>query len=669
MAYYTANKPDLKKEVRYLNKDFGNFRSDLIEFAKTYFPNNYNDFNEASPGMMFIEMAAYVGDVLSYYIDNQFKESLLAFAEERKTLFALAQTFGYKPRLSSPSQGELDVFQLVPAVGGSGDVQPDMRYALNIKGGVEVQSTTTGTIYRTLDDVNFKFSSSYSPMSIDIYEKSSATSLPTKYLLKKKVQVESGAITEDQFSFNAATKFDRIKLSNSDVINIISVTDSDSNKWYEVDSLAQETVFQDVENNSANDSRLNQYKDDAPYLLKLVRTPRRFVKYIREDGFTEMRFGAGVSNNPDEEIIPNPDTVGSALPGGVNNLQNSFDPSNFLKTRAYGLAPSNTTLTVRYSYGGGIKDNAPQDDINQINSVSYAIEDATLDSTQVQSAKDSVGINNPNPTKGGMGAETVEEVRENTKAFFQAQNRAITKEDYIARVYALPPKYGNISKAYIVQDDQLNETPQAEGANYFIKEEDIGKKISALSSRIPNPLALNLYVLGLDQNNYLTKLNRAVKENIKTYFRQFRSLTDAINIKDAWVINIGVKFAILTKSSYNKNEVVLRCVDKIKTFFDVDKWQLNQPIILSDIAYQLSLVEGVASVIPPADDNPNKLPVLITNKFKKSEGYSGNLYDIEDATVDGIVYPSLDPAVFEVKYPNADIQGRVVGTNVGMTTY
>jgi hypothetical protein len=268
-----------------------------------------------------------------------------------------------------------------------------------------------------------------------------------------------------------------------------------------------------------------------------------------------------------------------------------------------------------------------------------------------------------------MGPESVEEIRENTKAYFQAQNRAITKEDYIARVYTLPSKYGNVAKCYVVQDDQLNQSADAQAEEYVVTEADLGKPISVISTRIPNPLAINLYTLGLDQNNHMTKLNRAVKENIKTYIGRFRSLTDAVNIKDGWIINIGVKFSVLTKTNYNKNEVVLRCIEQVKTFLDIDRWQINQPIILNDLAYQLTLVDGVASVVPPEQDNPDKLPVLLTNKFKKSEGYSGNLYDIQGATIDGIVYPSMDPSIFEVKYPNTDIEGKVVGTNIGTTTY
>ena len=183
------------------------------------------------------------------------------------------------------------------------------------------------------------------------------------------------------------------------------------------------------------------------------------------------------------------------------------------------------------------------------------------------------------------------------------------------------------------------------------------------ASRIPNPLALNMYVLGYDSKKKLTNVNQAVKENLQTYLGQYRMVTDAINIKNAYVINIGVKFSLMTRPTFNKNEVLLRAIETVKTFFNIDRWQVNQPIILSDLVYQLSLVDGVATIVPPVEDNIQSLPIIITNKYKTANGYSGNLYDIDTATKNGIIYPSLDPSIFELKYPGIDIEGRVVGDN------
>ena len=655
----TSTKKNMVKQVNYLNKDFSDFRDNLIEFAKVYFPNTYNDFNESSPGMMFIEMAAYVGDVLSYYIDAQFRESLLAYAEEKRNVYNIAQSFGYKPNVTSPSSVVLDVFQTVPAL----NEKPDERYALNVKAGTQVISTSTGTTFRTLEDVNFKFSSSYDPRDITIFE--SEDNIPTKYLLKKKVKAESGNIVEETFTFGAAEKYGQIKLSNPKVIEIISCTDSDGNTWSEVDSLARDTVFTDIENNATNDPTSVVNREVSPYILKLNKTSRRFTRYIDQNDSSILRFGAGVSDNADEEIIPNPSMVGSTLPGSPSFLTKAFDPSNFLKTKAFGLAPSNTTLTIKYSYGGGIDDNVNVNDVSSISSISYEIQDDLLSTTSVQESKDSVSFTNPLPATGGSAGESVREVRENALAYFQAQSRAVTKEDYIVRAYSLPAKYGNIAKVHLVQDDQLNKSTGFDELERVVTQDDVDNKrtIKSLQVRTHKPLAMNMYTLGFDSNKKLTNLNQTVKENLKTYLSQYRLVTDAVNIKDAYVINIAVNFAILTKSEFAKNDVLLRCVAAVKDFFDIDRWQIGQPIVLSDIAYELSLVDGVASVVPPIDSDT---VIKIENKYKAGEGYSGNFYDIKNSLIDGVLYPALDPSIFEVKFPNADIKGKVVGDNLGI---
>ena len=660
MAYRSNKTGKVSKEVRYLNKDFSQIRNNLIEFSKQYYPNTYKDFNESSPGMMFIEMASYVGDVMSYYVDSQFKESLLGYSEELRTLYSMAQTFGYKPRLTAPSQVTLDIFQLVPAKGEFSNVdnttiEPDYDYALNIPAGARVE-TSDGVTFRTIQGCDFRYDNTTSSPRVTTVFETDTNESPTFYLLKKQVQAQSGAVTSEDFTFTNAKKYSRVKLSNTNIIDVISVVDSDGNNWNEVDSLAQDTVFDEVENNSNNDSELAQYSDDVPYLLKLKRVSRRFTTYRRPDGKTELRFGAGVSDNADEDIIPNPDNVGSNLPDSPSKIYETFDPSNFLKTKTYGLAPSNTTLTISYQFGGGVQDNVGVDEINKISSITLEIDSTNLSQSTLDTVKQSVRISNPEASSGGLGAESVEELRENIKAFFQAQGRAVTKEDYIIRTYALPDKYGNIAKAYIVQDDQLSGTPQS---SYTITQDDVGKPLSEIQTRIPNPLALNLYVLGYNSNRKLSIVNDAVKENLKTYLRRFRPITDAINIKNGYIINIGVDYKIITKSNFVQEQVLGLVNERVSEFFNIDNWQINQPIVLSDLGYEISLVDGVASVTD----------INIVNKYRTSEGYSGNGYDVGGALKNGILYPSLDPSIFEVKFPLKDIRGEVVGTNTNQGGY
>ena len=658
----TSVKKNVIKPVNYLNKDFSDFRDNLIEFAKQYFPNTYNDFNEASPGMMFIEMAAYVGDVLSYYIDSQFRETLLAYAEEKRNVYSIAQSFGYKPKTTTPANVVLDVFQTIPALNG----EPDYRYALNVKAGATIKSTTTGKTFRTIEDANFKFNSQFEPRVTTIFESNGGT--PTKYLLKKQVRAESGEVATEFFTFGTAQKYSQIRLSNTDVIHIISCIDDDGNNWYEVDSLARDTIFTDVENNSSTDPTSVTNREVSPYLLKLRKVPKRFTTFIDENENTFLRFGAGVSDNPDEEIIPNPDNVGSNLPGSPSFLNKAFDPSNFLKTKAFGQAPSNTTLTIKYSYGGGIDDNVSSGDITELTTAQFDIQAENLVGSLVAEAENSVSFTNPNPSSGGSAGQSIREVRDSALAYYQSQQRAVTREDYMVRAYSLPARYGNIAKVHLVQDDQLNTKSAIDDLDRAVTQDDVDNKrtIRSLQARVPNPLALNMYTLGYNSNKVLEPLSQTVKENLKNYLSEYRLVTDAINIKDAYIIDIAIDFAILTKVGFNKNDVLLRCVAAIKDFFNIDNWQIGQPIVTADIVYELSLVEGVAAVTKPLESSSDS-QIVITNKFKRADGYSGNTYDIQSATINGTIYPALDPSIFQVRFPNTDIRGKVVGDNLGIT--
>ena len=643
MSDYNTNKKIVKKEISYLGRDFSSIRQNLIEFAKTYFPNQYNDFNESSPGMMFVEMTSYVGDVLNYYVDNQYKETLLNYAEEKKNVYDIAQSYGYKPKTAVPSSVELEVTQTVPAKSdGSGGYIADLDYAGVLSTGAVVTSET-GVDFTLLDEVNFKVSSSLDPMSVEIVTPSSGN-IPTDFILKKNVVAQSGTTVEQTFTFNNAKKFDKVTLGNKGVSEIVSITDSNNNTWYEVPFLAQDTVFQSIENTSLNEPTLSSHQNDTPYMLKLIKSSRRFITRVTADDKTEVRFGAGVSDNPDEVIIPNPDNVGSALGFGVSRLDESFDPSNFMKTKTYGLAPANTTLTIKYRYGGEVEHNVRANSINSAKDVTFTIDSGNLNSGLVQTAQDSLSFNNVLPATGGASKETLIDIKQNALSMLNTQNRAVTRQDYITRIYSLPQKFGNIAKAYVVQDE----------VNQMNEQNDDATPIS-------NPLALNMYLLGYDSQKKLTTINDAVKNNLKTYLSQYRILTDAINLKSAYVINIGVKFSIITNRGFNKSEVLFNCVQAVKRHFDVSKWQINQPIVLSDIANEISLVDGVASIVPPESGNPDKQLILIENKATISQGYSGNVYDVEKASRNGIIYPSLDPSIFEVKYPNQDILGKVVG--------
>ena len=619
----------VKKDVRYLNKDFGQFRANLIEFAKNYFPDTYNDFNETSPGMMFIEMASYVGDVLSYYTDNQLKESFLNTAASKPNVLALAANVGYKTKNTIPATVMLDVFQLLPAKATPNGKEPDWSYALTLKENMIARDDASNAEFRTLSLVNFSTSSSFDPTEVSIYQINSIDNTPEYYLLKKSVKAIAGTIKSKTFTFGAAKRFDKILINDTDIIDVISITDSDNNTWTEVPFLAQDMVFETIANTVQNDPELSQYTS-VPYLLKLKKTAYRFITKFRSDKNLEIQFGPGISDNDDEEIIPNPDNVGSGLNGLQTQFDHPIDPSNFMYTKTYGLAPSNTTLTVKYTTGGGVKSNVPAFSLKTVANIEYQIDSQALDIALLNQVKASVACTNPTPAIGGKSEETIEEIRQNAMANFATQQRSITAQDYIIRAYSMPSRFGSVAKAYVIQDQQLNPDNDHE--------------------MIPNPLAINLYTLGYDGNGNLTGLNPAVKENLKTYISQYRILTDAVNIKTAYVINIGVKFEIITLPEYNSNEVLLMCIDKLKTIFNSKQWQINQPIVMSKLYTELDRVEGVQSVTS----------IDIANLYDATQGYSGNVYDIAAATKAGVIYPSLDPSIFEIKFPNTDIIGKVI---------
>jgi hypothetical protein len=621
----------IQKDIRYSNRDFNSLKKSLIDFSKNYFPDTYQDFNETSPGMLFLEMAAYVGDVLSFYTDVTLQESMILFANERQNILNIAHSLGYSPKNRVAANTVLDVFQVLPAKKVGTEIVPDYDYAMAIEPGMRVSPTTDGTItFRTIDYIDFKSSSSFDPTEVTPYEIDNTTGEVTFWLLRKQAKAISGTIRSTTFSAGDPKPYDKFTIEETDIIEILYAIDTEGNKWEHVPNLAQDTLFEPVLNIPRNDKQLSKYRSETPYLLKLRKVPRRFTSRQMANGNVEIQFGAGISDVDDELLIPNPDLVGGSLPMTNPNLSINIDPSNFLYTKTYGLAPNNTTLTFFYTIGGGTEDNVPSEVLNNVLNRIVVLDPTGLDPVLYGQIVSSLAVTNPRPATGGKFQEDIQEIRQNAVASFAAQNRAVTKEDYIIRAYSLPSKYGSIAKAYITKDTQLT------------------KDSIFNSDRVQNDLALNFYVLGYDVNGKLTTVNNATKENLKNYLNWYRILTDAINIRDAYIINIGVNFDIITLPDQNSNQVVLRCIDRLKQYFDVNKWQINQPIVISNIYTELDRVPGVQTVVN----------VKIRNLFDTNLGYSPHAYNIEQATKDGVLFPSLDPSIFEIKYPNNDIVGR-----------
>jgi hypothetical protein len=623
---------EVTKNISYLGKDFNKFRKNLIDFTKQYFPNTYSDFNESDPGTMLLELSAYVGDVLSYYADNNLQESLLDYANEKSNVYDLARTLGYVAKNAVPAYVDLDVYQLVPSIGTGDNVRPDYTYALTIRPGMRVLQEAGPAAFRTIDSIDFAVSSSFNPTDVTIYETDDTTNLPIYYLLKKSSRAVSGTVKTATFTFDSPVPYDKIVLPDTKIIDVISIEESDGDNWYQVPYLGQDTLFEEVPNLIENDPELSQYRNDVPSLLKLRKTAKRFVTRLRSDNKLEIQFGPGISDNNDEEVIPNPENVGNGLAGFRRPIDVDIDPSNFLYTRAYGQAPANTTLTVTYSVGNGISDNVEANTIKKIDFVEFIDNpNSNLSGATVNFVKRSLAVDNTNPAIGAKPADSLIDIKTTAVTNFATQNRSVTLEDYIIRCYSMPAKFGSVAKAYIVPDDQLTQQ-------------------QVIQENSPNPFAMNLYLLGYNENKQLVTLNQAIKENLQTYLGYYRILTDAINITDAFIINLSLNFQITVLANYNSNEVLINCISNLKDYFNIDRWQINQPIIKSEVINVITNTPGVQ----------NTVSVTMTNKFDADQGYSGNQYDLEASTRNGIVYPSLDPSIFEIKFPNSDITGQVI---------
>ena len=612
----------IRRNIQYINKDFTELRASLINYARTYFPTTYNDFTPSSPGMMFMEMAAYVGDVLSFYLDNQIQETYLQYARQTNNQYELAYMFGYKPNVTQVSTVDLDFYQQVPA----NSLAPDFNYSLFIPANTIVTSIASGsTSFIIQDPIDFSVSSSGDPTEVTVYSVDGSGN-PTFFLLRKSRKAISSTINTTTFTFGIPEQFSTVELTANSIVGILDIFDSDGNQWYEVDYLAQDAIFDSIKNTNTNDPNLSQYSGDTPYLLQLKGVQRRFATRFLNSTTLQLQFGAGTSADTDEEILPNPDNVGLGLPFEIDKLTTAYAPSNFIFTKTYGIAPSNTTLTVRYLTGGGVGSNSPANTITSITSGTPTFINTNLTANTANYVFNSLAVNNLTAADGGGDGDTIEEIRQNSSANFATQLRNVTQDDYLVRALSMPAKFGVISKAYI----------------------EPTKAQSAASGQAAS--ILDLYVLSFDVDSKLRTASQALKQNLSTYLSQYRMVNDSISIKDAFIINIGVNFDIIVLPNYNSNEVLTKCILALQDFFAIKNWQINEPIVLRDLYVVLDNIEGVQTV----------KNITISNKVGVNLGYSEFAYDVAGATLSGTVYPSLDPMIFEVKYPNQDIQGRVV---------
>tara|TARA_B100000787_G_scaffold163701_1_gene145623 strand:+ start:422 stop:2266 length:1845 start_codon:yes stop_codon:yes gene_type:complete len=609
----------VNRNINYINKDFSQYRNQLINYSQTYFPTTYTDFSTTSPGMMFIEQAAYVGDVLSFYLDNQIQENYLQYARQTNNLYDMAYMYGYKPKTTGLATTTVDVYQQVPRKLVGGIAEPDYDYALYVNANTQI-STRTGTsqTFTIEDPIDFNVSSSSNPTTVTIAQVSGG--VPDYYLLKKSARAFSGKIVSKTFTFGAPVEFATVNIDGAQIASIIDVIDTDGNNWYEVDYLGQDLVFDSIRNTNLNDP--NTYLDtDAPYLLQTKSVQNRFATRVLTNQRLQLQFGAGSPATTTETVIPNPFNVGLGLPFGQDKLTTAYSPTNFIFTNTYGTTPTNTSLTVRYLTGGGVTSNILANSLNNVNTSTIQFNDGSLNQVTAQYVFNSIAANNPVAASGGKDGDTIEEIRQNAISNFSTQLRNVTQDDYLVRSLSMPGKFGIISKAF-------TQKPEADEAS----------------------TTLDIYVLSQNNLSQLTTASTTLKNNLKTYLNEYRMIGDTISIKDAFIINFAIDFEIITYPNYNNNQVLQRCIGALQNYFKLDMWQVNQPIITPDLFVLLDAIDGVQTV----------KQINFTNKAGTGTGYSEWAYDMNGANQNGTIFPSLDPSIFELKYPNTDIKGRVV---------
>ena len=614
----------IRRDIKYVNRDFSSLRNSLISYAKTYFPNTYNDFTPASPGMMFMEMASYIGDVLSFYVDNQFQETFIQYSRQTQNLYDLAYMLGYKPKATNAATATLEIYQQLPGIpsGSPAVIVPDYTYALQIPANTTVSSNLNSSLqFLITDKVNFAFSSSTDPTEVTVYE--TVGNAPTSFLIKKYRKAISATIKSTSFSFTNPVPFDSRIITDTNIIGILDITDATTgDKWYEVDYLAQDAIYESIDNANPNDPNYLQNPDVAN-LLRIKSVQNRFATRFLDKTNLQIQFGSGNPTDTTEVIIPNPDNVGIGLPDNQSKLTTAYAPTNFIFTNTYGISPSNTTLNVRYLVGGGVDANAQANSIQNLSTTAVTFISSNIVNTNL--ANQIFGtllVTNPEAASGGSDGDDINEIRQNSLGSFQSQLRNVTFDDYVVRSLSLPSEYGTVAKVYATKPNAAS------------------RSISTI----------DLYVLSYNNIKNLTTASDALKRNLNTYLSQYKMINDSIGIRDAFIINIGVNFEIITIPGANSDEVLLKCILALQDIFNIDKWQINQPIILRNLYVALDQIEGVQTV----------KSIQIVNNVGEDQGYSNYAYDITAATANNVIYPSLDPMIFEVKYPNTDIQGKVV---------
>jgi hypothetical protein len=614
LATDTKNKLLAVRNRSFLNKDFNNFRVSLLDYARTYFPDRIQDFSEASLGGLLLDLAAYVGDVSSFYLDHQFRELDHETAVERANIERLARNAGVKISGAAPAVADVTFSIRVPA-SRAGTVFQPRESALPTIGQNSTVISDSGIVFSLTEDIDFAERNTIGELIADVEVFSfGADGTPEEYTLSLVGSCISGDRSTEGFSIeDTEVRFRTITLGNSNVGEILDVRDAEGNVYYEVEALSQDTVFRSYENLSPDNKVVKQK-------IEIIPAPYRFVRESSNvTGLTTLRFGAGDSRTLDGDVVPDPSELALPLYGKKVFSKFTIDPSRLLNTRTLGVSPRNTTLTVQYRSGGGLDHNISAQSINSVGAIianfpgGPSVDDALT-------VKASVDVQNIASASGGEDPPSIEEIRSLIGASRNLQNRVVTKQDLLARIYTMPASFGRVFRAGIAKNNL-------------------------------NPLATNLYIASRDNTGGLSVSPDTLKINLRNYLNEFRLVSDAVDILDANIVNLGVNFEIAVDPNFNSEAVLSRAIDKLIEYLAIENMQIDMTIRTSDIINLIYNTPGVLSVVN----------VSFQNIFGKvgERAYPGSVYDVAANTVKGFVIPP-EGGIFEIRYPSSDIKGSVI---------
>lgn len=615
MSIDIKNKIKKERNRSFLAKDFDSFRAELLDYARTYFPDRIQDFSEASLGGLFLDMASYVGDTLSYYLDHQFTELNPVTAVERKNILTHLKNAGVKPVGSSPSSVYVKFYIRVP-VEQTADMsyRPSLRSLPVIRAGTTCKSAT-GINFNLTEDLDFSDTDDNGDFiaSVTVFTTDDAGN-PTQFIMTRSGLCISGNETTDSFNLeNQHIPFREITLLSPDISDIISVTDSDGNEYYHVESLSQDTVFKAI-SNMGTDGQM------VPMNLEVISAPRRYTSsFDPTTRMTKIRFGAGDAETLDDDIIPDPSELSLSLYGKKYFNRFSIDPNSLLQTQTLGISPKSTTISVRYRHGGGISHNVAAGSIRSLNIliIDFLNRPVAAVATSVRS---SIEVRNLDPARGGDSAPTLEELRSKISSAKQMQSRIVSKQDLLSRIYTMPNVFGRVFRA-------------------------------GISDNPENPLAAQLYIISKDRFGNLALSPDALKKNLSTYLNEFRLISDAIDILDAKVCNYTINFGIVSAPGSNKSSVVQSVISRIRDVVRIENFQIDQPIVIDDIINVIINTPGVISLV--------SLDILPKNGVDQGRNYSDFYFNFENSTRNKII-TAPKGTIFEMKYPEHDIIGTAI---------